>query len=130
MGSETSTCTPLPTSPAAPAFEALALRPFDIENGIWRIWWASTAGGGELDAPLAGRFRDGVGVLECDDVVTGRKLRVRFDWSEITASSARWQQSFSFDGETWQPNWIMESRRSDRLLGWPKHQGRVARCHA
>jgi len=37
---------------------------------------------------------------------------MRFIWSQITASSARWDQSSSEDaGKTWDTNWIMEFRR-------------------
>ena len=39
-------------------------------------------------------------------------MRVRYVWSEITPSSARWEQAFSVDdGETWETNWIMELAR-------------------
>ncbi len=103
-----------PDFPGRPQFEALALRLFDIDNGLWRIWWASTVGGGQLDTPLIGRFQDGLGVFECNDMFAGREIKVRFDWSDIASSSPRWQQSFSFDGDaTWQPNWIMDWKRRE-----------------
>ena len=31
--------------------------------------------------------------------------------TEITPSSARWQQFFSVDGTTWEKNWVMQFRR-------------------
>jgi hypothetical protein len=39
---------------------------------------------------------------------------VVYIWSEITPTSARWEQAFSPDmGEAWETNWIMESTRID-----------------
>jgi hypothetical protein len=101
-----------PDFPGRHQFEALTLRLFDIESSVWRIWWTSTAARGRLDTPVVGRFADGHGVFECDDLLGGRNVRVRYEWLDITPSSARWQQSFSFDrGETWQTNWSMIWRR-------------------
>jgi hypothetical protein len=101
-----------PDFPGRPGLEALTLRLYDPEHAVWRIWWASSIGGGRLDTPVEGSFVDGIGVFECDDVLNDLPVTVRYVWSEITESSARWEQSFSFDaGKTWAPNWIMRWAR-------------------
>jgi len=101
-----------PDFPGRPGFEGFTLRLFERETGLWRIWWASSIGNGLLDQPVVGRFEDGVGIFECDDVIDGVALRVRYTWTVETADSVRWEQSFSFDeGATWDTNWVMESTR-------------------
>jgi hypothetical protein len=101
-----------PDFPGRSGYEGFGLRLFDAEADVWRIWWASTTGRGRLDTPVVGRFRDGDGLFECDDVLDGRVVKVRFEWKDITPSSARWEQAFSFDdGESFETNWIMELTR-------------------
>jgi hypothetical protein len=105
-----------PEFPGRPGFQGYALRLLDPEAELWRIWWASTAGRGQLDSPVMGGFRDGVGQFDGKDVIDGREVHVRFLWTEITEASARWEQSFSLDGgETFIPNWLMlHERVTDR----------------
>jgi len=93
-------------------FEAIALRLYDSESDLWRIWWASTVSGGQIDVPVVGRFEGNHGVFSCDDVLGERPTKVLYEWLETDTSTPRWRQSFSFDdGETWHVNWQMHLTR-------------------
>jgi hypothetical protein len=91
----------------------LTLRLFDPERDEWLLYWAGSRGG-PLGPPQVGRINGNRGEFYGDDVFDGRPIRVVYIWSEITPTSARWEQAFSPGrGETWETNWIMESTRID-----------------
>jgi hypothetical protein len=92
--------------------QGLALRTFDVERGLWSIYWVSSQSG-VLEPPVTGRFENGVGRFHGDDVDAGRPVKVAFLWDRITPGAARWSQSFSYDGgQSWEENWIMEFTRT------------------
>ncbi|MEJ6023936.1 DUF1579 domain-containing protein [Ramlibacter sp. PS4R-6] len=94
-------------------YRAATLRTYNPKTGLWAIWWFDGRNPHQLDPPVVGRFEDGVGTFECDDTLRGMPIRVRYLWSEITATSARWQQSFSPDGgKSWETNWDMRFTRT------------------
>ncbi len=92
----------------------LSLRFFDSETRLWSIYWTDSRRSGLLEPPVVGSFSGGIGVFECDDTFEGRPIIVRYRWSDVTAATARWEQSFSDDGgETWETNWTVEHSRVD-----------------
>jgi hypothetical protein len=95
------------------SYRGVALRSYDPKTGQWVIWWLDGRNpSSELDEPVRGKFANGVGTFYADDRFQGKPIRVRFLWSHITATSARWEQAFSpDDGNTWETNWIQEIRR-------------------
>ncbi|WP_411700108.1 hypothetical protein [Conyzicola sp.] len=102
----------VPTSAAVAGFEGLTIRQFDPATRVWRIWWASSRAPGHIDPPMEGVWADGRGVFYGDDVIGGRAVKLRFEWTTDDTDSATWQQSFSYDdGVTWGLNWVMEFSR-------------------
>ena len=91
----------------------VALRAYDEKTGQWAIWWVDSRNPhAALDPPVIGRFENGVGTFYSDGLVDGRQTRTRFIWSNITATSAHWEQAFSYDGgKTWETNWYMDFQR-------------------
>jgi hypothetical protein len=94
-------------------YRAIGLRAYDPKRAQWAIWWVDGRNPfGDVDPPVKGRFENGVGNFYADDTLRGKKVRVRFTWSHITATSAQWDQAFSPDGgKTWETNWHMDFER-------------------
>jgi hypothetical protein len=92
----------------------VGLRAYDPKTAQWAIWWIDGRDPfGALDPPVIGRFDNGVGTFYSDGTLDGKPIRARYIWSNITPTSAHWEQAFSFDvGKTWETNWIMEFRRT------------------
>lgn len=92
-------------------FSGSSYRIFDPHGQEWAIYWADSRTG-TLGPPVYGRFTAGRGEFYGDDTHEGTPVRVRFIWSDITPTSARWEQAFSIDNErTWETNWIMRLTR-------------------
>ncbi len=93
------------------------LRLFDADEQTWSLRWVSSRRN-VIDPPVVGRFVDGRGEFFGDDTHADQPIRVRYVWSGITPTTARWEQAFSIDSEktaktetTWELNWIMDLRR-------------------
>jgi uncharacterized protein DUF1579 len=95
-------------------YHGVGLRAYDTKTGEWAIWWVDgRMPHNSLDPPVKGRFENGVGMFYSDDTLRGKPIRVRYTWSHITPSSARWEQAYSPDGgKTWETNWEMQFERA------------------
>lgn len=91
--------------------QGMTLRLYDPRSQQWRLYWANSATG-VLERPMIGGFTDGRGEFYDQEIYEGKAIYVRYVWSNITATSCRWEQAFSSDGgKTWETNWIMEFER-------------------
>jgi hypothetical protein len=94
-------------------YRGVAPRAYDPKTGEWAIWWIDGRNPfGNLDPPVKGRFVNGVGTFYAADTLRGKPIKVRFTWSHITRTSARWEQAYSADdGKTWEANWVQRLER-------------------
>jgi len=91
--------------------QVLSLRLYDPQARQWSLNSASSKGG-TLSVPTIGEFRNGRGEFFDQESINGRTILVRNVWSDITADSCRFEQSFSEDGgKTWEVNWIAVDTR-------------------
>jgi hypothetical protein len=87
--------------------ELLTLRLYNPQAHQWSINIASSASG-SLSVPAVGEFKNGQGEFIDQEIFNGRTILVRFGVSDITPSSARFDQAFSTDGgKTWEVNLIV-----------------------
>lgn len=94
------------------AFEAISFRIFNPKTRDWTIYWADT-NSAKLTEQVVGRFESGVGEFLGQEMFAGRRVRLRFRWSEIGEHGARWEQAYyDEERETWETNWIMEFTES------------------
>ena len=99
------------TTSSASHIEGLTLRLYNPASHQWSIYWA-TSKDGTLGVPTVGEFKNGQGEFYDREVINGRMILVRFIWSQITPTSAHFEQSFSDDGgKTWEVNWITDQTR-------------------
>jgi len=93
-------------------YRAMGTRAFDPKAGLWSIWWLDGRYPTVIEPPILGGFKDGIGIFVGDDTLNGRAIKTRFRWSDITATSARWEQACSPDGGvSWEVNWVMHLTR-------------------
>ena len=99
------------TTSSAAHIEGLTLRLYNPASHQWSIYWA-TSKDGILGIPTIGEFKNGQGEFYDQEPINGRAILVRFVWSQITPTSAHFEQSFSDDGgKTWEVNWITDQTR-------------------
>jgi hypothetical protein len=94
------------------SYRGVSMRAFDATERVWRSWWLDGRRPATISSSVSGRFENGVGTLIGEDVIDGRKVRVRSRWSNITPKSTRWEQATSTDGTRWETNWSADLERA------------------
>ncbi|MDQ6931032.1 MAG: hypothetical protein M3126_10250, partial [Candidatus Eremiobacteraeota bacterium] len=97
----------LEASGPAGHIEGAGLRLYNPLSHQWSLNWANSTEG-TLGVPTIGEFKNGRGVFVDQETYNGRTILVRNAFSNITATSSRFEQAFSGDyGRTWETNWVM-----------------------
>jgi hypothetical protein len=93
-------------------FEGLTLFLYNPEAHQWSQIFSNSKDG-TVAQPIIGEFNNGRGEFYDQEPYHGRTILVRVVWSDITADSHRFEQSFSDDGgKTWQPNFVATLTRA------------------
>jgi hypothetical protein len=90
----------------------LFLYTFNPQKKQWAIRWVNPKTG-EPDPPSVGGFAGTRGEFYGEDTDNGRAIKVRITWTRLDHDHARWEQSFSYDNQTWETNWITDFTRAD-----------------
>jgi hypothetical protein len=96
---------------ASTHLDVLSLRVYNPTTGQWSLNTAN-ANSAALGVPTLGEFKNGRGEFFDQESFNGRTILVKNVWTDITANSCRFEQSFSDDGgKTWELNWIAVDTR-------------------
>jgi hypothetical protein len=91
--------------------EGVGLRLYNPQSHQWSLNWANGKTG-VLGVPTIGEFDNGRGVFVDQELFNDRVILVRNSFMDLTADSARFEQTFSDDaGKTWETNWVMTFKR-------------------
>lgn len=92
--------------------KGVGLRAFNNESGEWEHTWADTLDPAHFHV-WRGRFFGGKIDLFAEwTEPSGKQVRSRLTWSEITADTAHWESARSLDGgKTWDVHWVLDLRR-------------------
>jgi hypothetical protein len=91
--------------------EAMMVRLYSPASHQWSLNWVNQKNA-RFDTPTVGEFKDGRGEFYDTEPIDGRQVLVRYVWSDVTAKTGHFEQSYSADGgRTWEANWIADSTR-------------------
>jgi hypothetical protein len=93
-------------------WSGVTVRSFDRAKRQWSIYWINSRTG-VMYPPVVGGFKGDRGEFYGEDEDDGRPVKVRFVWTKRGPDRADWEQSFSFDGTTWEVNWKNQLTRAD-----------------
>lgn len=97
-------------------FEGMTLRIFDPATRLWSLYWTDTISA-KLQNPLVGSFDGNIGLFYSRDTFDEHDIIVLFKWDKSDPDKPSWSQAFSIDeGQSWEWNWHMYSRRSNEKL--------------
>lgn len=90
-------------------FEGMAIRLFNKETQLWKIYWVDSNGMAMDEKPVTGSFENKVGKFYAKDIFNGKEIIVLYQWDAANSEHPKWSQAFSTDnGKTWEWNWKME----------------------
>ncbi len=95
----------------AKGFAGMTIRVFDPAQRRWSIYWVDSRIG-VLTPPVVGGFTGDRGAFFGEDRHDGKPVSVQFRWTRLGRDAARWEQTFSLDGQGWEWNWLMEFTRA------------------
>ncbi|TGD56643.1 hypothetical protein [Flavobacterium humi] len=93
-------------------FEGMAIRLFNKETKLWKIYWVDSNGTTMDEKPVTGSYENGLGRFYANDVFNNQEILVLYQWDATNPQQPKWSQAFSTDnGRTWEWNWKMELTR-------------------